>query len=359
VRILVTGGAGFIGSHYVRTLLSGGYPGYEDASVTVLDALTYAGNLANLAPVSDSPRLRFVHGDIADPALAASLVPGHDAVINFAAETHVDRSITEAAPFVTTNVAGVQVLLQACLEAGAGPLVQVSTDEVYGSIASGSWTEQAPVQPNSPYAAAKAGGDLIALSYALTHGLDVRVTRCCNNYGPYQYPEKVIPLFVTNLLDGQQVPLYGDGRNVRGWIHVDDHCRGIQLVLERGQGGQVYHINGDIELSNLELTDALLQSCGAGPDMIAHVPDRKGHDRRYSLNDDRLRAMGYRPRVPFAQGLAETMRWYRDHRAWWEPLKLATAAQTDDAAGLRAARGRGKTSPSTATALRPGRRGCR
>ena len=207
MRILVTGGAGFIGSHYVRTLLGGGYPGYADADVTVLDALTYAGNLANLAPVAASPRLRFVQGDIADAALVGSLVPGHDAVLNFAAETHVDRSITGAAPFVASNVAGVQVLLQACLEAGVGPVVQVSTDEVYGSVASGSWTEQAPVEPNSPYAAAKAGGDLIARAYARTYELDVRITRCCNNYGPYQYPEKVIPLFVTNLLDRRRVPL--------------------------------------------------------------------------------------------------------------------------------------------------------
>ncbi|HYZ57208.1 MAG TPA: dTDP-glucose 4,6-dehydratase [Streptosporangiaceae bacterium] len=321
MRILVTGGAGFIGSHYVRTLLGGGYPGYEDAAVTVLDALTYAGNLANLAPVSTSGRLRFVQGDIGDAALLRSLLPGHDAVINFAAETHVDRSITGAAPFVTTNVAGVQVLLEACLEAGIGPVVQVSTDEVYGSVASGSWTERAAIEPSSPYAAAKAGGDLIAQAYARTHGLDVRITRCCNNYGPCQYPEKIIPLFVTNLLDGRCVPLYGDGGNVRGWIHVDDHCRGIQLVLERGRAGETYHINGDAELTNLELTAALLECCGAGWDMVAWVPDRKGHDRRYSLNDDVLRALGYAPRIPFRQGLEATVQWYRDNRAWWEPLK--------------------------------------
>jgi dTDP-glucose 4,6-dehydratase len=326
VRILVTGGAGFIGSHYVRTLLSGGYPGYEDAAVTVLDSLTYAGNLANLAPVSASPRLRFVRGDIADAALVRSLVPGHDAVINFAAETHVDRSISGAAPFIATNVTGVQVLLQACLDAGVGPVVQISTDEVYGSIASGSWTDQAPLEPNSPYAAAKAGGDLIARAYARTHGLDVRITRCCNNYGPYQYPEKIIPLFVTNLLDGQQVPLYGDGGNVRDWIHVDDHCRGIQLVLERGQPGHTYHINGDVELTNLELTAALLEHCGAPPEMVIRVPDRKGHDRRYSLDDSKLRAMGYAPRIAFPLGLEETVRWYTDRRDWWEPLKRRGAA---------------------------------
>jgi dTDP-glucose 4,6-dehydratase len=326
VRILVTGGAGFIGSHYVRTLLSGGYPGYEDAAVTVLDKLTYAGNLANLDPVSASPRLHFVHGDIADPTLVRSLVPGHDAVINFAAETHVDRSISGAAPFVTANVAGVQVLLQACLDAGTGPVVQVSTDEVYGSIASGSWTETAPLAPNSPYAAAKAGGDLMAGAYARTHGLDVRITRCANNYGPYQHPEKVIPLFVTNLLDGQQVPLYGDGGNVRGWIHVDDHCRGIQLVLQHGRAGQTYHINGDTELTNTELTAALLRYCGAGWDMVSRVPDRQGHDRRYCLDDSLLRAMGYAPRVEFRSGLQETVRWYAGHRDWWEPLKRGDAA---------------------------------
>jgi dTDP-glucose 4,6-dehydratase len=336
VKILVTGGAGFIGSHYVRTLLTGGYPGYEDAEVTVLDALTYAGNKANLAPVASHPQLRFVHGDITVAALVRQLVPGHDAVINFAAESSVDRSIEGAAPFVATNVAGVQVLLQACLEARTARtaqtaltprFVQVSTDEVYGSIASGAWTEQSPVQPNSPYAAAKAGGDLIALSYARTHGLDVRITRCCNNYGPFQYPEKVIPLFVTNLLQGEPVPLYGDGGNVRGWIHVDDHCRGIQLVLERGQAGQVYHVNGDAELANWELTGALLKACGAGPDMVRRVPDRPGHDRRYALNDDRLRALGYRPRIPFARGLAETVDWYRANRAWWQPLRRPPAGR--------------------------------
>jgi len=326
VRILVTGGAGFIGSHYVRTLLSGGYPGYEDAAVTVLDSLTYAGNLANLAPCSGSARLTFVHGDIADGMLVRSLVPGHDAVINFAAETHVDRSIAGAAPFVTSNVAGVQVLLQACLEAGIGPVVQVSTDEVYGSVESGSWTEQVSLQPNSPYSAAKAGGDLMARAYARTHGLDVRITRCCNNYGAYQHPEKVIPLFVTNLLDGLKVPLYGDGGNVRGWIHVDDHCRGIQLVLERGRPGAIYHISGDVEMSNLELTAMLLECCGAGWDMVDRVPDRKGHDRRYSLNDDALRALGYAPRIRFRQGLRDTVRWYQANRAWWEPLKQPAPA---------------------------------
>ncbi len=325
MRILVTGGAGFIASHYVRTLLTGGYPGFEQASVTVLDKLTYAGNLANLEPVSGNPRLRFVRGDICDSALVRSVLPGHDAVINFAAETHVDRSIAGASDFTRTNVVGVQILLDACLDAGIPTVVQVSTDEVYGSIASGSWTEDSPLAPNSPYAAAKAGGDLMALAYARTHGLDVRVTRCCNNYGPYQFPEKVIPLFVTNLLEGQPVPLYGDGGNVRGWIHVDDHCRGIQLVLERGERGRLYHVNGDAELSNRELTSAILEAVGAGWDMVQPVTDRKGHDRRYSLDDSLLRGMGYAPRVPFADGLRSTVRWYTEHRDWWQPLRPGLA----------------------------------
>jgi dTDP-glucose 4,6-dehydratase len=321
MRILVAGGAGFIGSHYVRTLLDGGYPGYGHAQVTVLDKMTYAGNLANLEPVAASPRFSFVRGDIGDTALLASVVPGHDIVVNFAAESHVDRSIAGASNFVAANVAGVQVLLQACLDAGVPRVVQVSTDEVYGSVASGSWAEDARLDPSSPYSAAKAGGDLLAGAYARTHGLDVSITRCCNNYGPYQFPEKVIPLFATNLLDGLKVPLYGDGQNVRGWVHVDDHCRGIQLVLEKGQPGRVYHINGDVELSNVELTKALLECCGAGWDMVAPAADRKGRDRRYSLDDSVLRGMGYAPQVPFSEGLKATVRWYQENRRWWEPQK--------------------------------------
>ena len=249
------------------------------------------------------------------------MVPGHDIVVNFAAETHVDRSITGAADFVTTNVVGTQVLLQACLDAGVPRVVQVSTDEVYGSVATGSWAEDARLEPNSPYAAAKAGGDLIARAYARTHGLDVSITRCCNNYGPYQFPEKLIPLFTTNLLDSKKVPLYGDGQNVRGWIHVDDHCRGIQLVVEQGKPGFVYHVNGDVELNNTELTRELLEICGAGWEMVTPVEDRKGHDRRYSLDDSVLRGMGYAPQIPFAEGLRATVEWYAGNRAWWEPLK--------------------------------------
>ena len=321
MKVLVTGGAGFIGSHYVRTLLGGGYPGFENAAVTVLDKFTYAGNPANLAPVADA--VTVVRGDIADARLLAEVVPGHDLVINFAAETHVDRSIASAPGFVTTNVLGTQELMQACLDARVPRVVQVSTDEVYGSIAEGSWTEDAPLAPNSPYAAAKAGGDLIARAYARTHGLDVVITRCANNYGPYQFPEKVIPLFVTNLLDGAKVPLYGDGRNVRGWIHVDDHCRGIQLAIEKGEPGETYHINGDAELTNLELTRLLLDACGAGRESVEYVADRKGHDRRYALDDSRLRGLGYEPRTPFAAGLAATVRWYAENRGWWEPLKAS------------------------------------
>jgi dTDP-glucose 4,6-dehydratase len=329
MRVLVTGGAGFIGSHYVRTMLSGGYRGFGDARVTVLDKLTYAGNLANLGPVSGCGRLEFVRGDICDEGLLAGVVPGHDLVVNFAAETHVDRSIAGAGAFVAANVAGCQVLMDACLTAGTPRVVQVSTDEVYGSVAGGSWAEDAPLSPNSPYAAAKAGGDLMALAYARTHGLNVSVTRCCNNYGPYQFPEKVIPLFVTNLLDGLQVPLYGDGGNVRGWVHVDDHCRGIQLVAERGRGGAVYHVNGDAELSNRELTQALLEACGAGWERVCYVQDRKGHDWRYSLDDSLLRGMGYAPASPFADALKATVRWYEENRSWWEPLKAAPAGPAD------------------------------
>ncbi|RFS84672.1 dTDP-glucose 4,6-dehydratase [Actinomadura spongiicola] len=318
-RVLVTGGAGFIGSHYVRELAGGAYPAWADAEITVLDKLTYAGNLRNLEPVEG--RYTLVRGDVCDAALLADLVPGHDVVINFAAESHVDRSIDSGAEFARTNVLGVQALMQACLDAGTPRVVQVSTDEVYGSIGEGSWDESAPLAPNSPYSAAKAGGDMMARAYARTHGVPVSITRCGNNYGPYQYPEKVIPLFVTNLIDGRTVPLYGDGGNVRDWIHVADHCRGIQLVAEQGLPGEVYHIAGTAELTNLELTGRLLDAVGADWDRVERVEDRKGHDRRYSLSDAKLRALGYAPRVPFEEGLAETVRWYAENRAWWEPLK--------------------------------------
>jgi dTDP-glucose 4,6-dehydratase len=312
-RILITGGAGFIGSHHVRQRLTAG------DTVTVYDKLTYAGNLANLADVSGD--YQFVQGDICDGPLLARTLPGHDLVINFAAESHVDRSIADGGEFVRTNVTGVQTLMQACLEAGIPRVVQVSTDEVYGSIETGSWTENAPLAPNSPYSAAKAGGDLMALAYYRTHGVPVLITRCGNNYGPNQYPEKVIPLFVTRLMDGEKVPLYGDGGNVRDWIHVADHCRGIAVAAERGEPGEVYHIAGTAELTNKELTQRLLDAFGADWDRVERVPDRKGHDRRYSLDDAKLRALGYRPEIGFDDGLAETVKWYGDHRYWWEALR--------------------------------------
>jgi dTDP-glucose 4,6-dehydratase len=323
VRILVTGGAGFIGSNYVRTLLRGGYPAQAGARVTVLDKLTYSGNPANLAPVADDPNYTFVHGDICDADLVAQVLPGHDAVVHFAAESHVDRSIEGARPFVTTNVLGTQTLLDAAVAAGTGRFLHVSTDEVYGSITEGSWTETWPLAPNSPYSASKAGSDLLALAYHRTHGLDLVVTRCSNNYGPYQYPEKVIPLFVTNLLDGGQVPLYGDGGNIRDWLHVADHCAGIQLALEKGRAGEVYNIGGGEELTNRELTERLLAATGRDwASSVRYVEDRKAHDRRYSLSIEKIRnELGYAPSVTFEQGIAETVAWYREHRSWWEPLR--------------------------------------
>ncbi|MGX7827748.1 dTDP-glucose 4,6-dehydratase [Actinokineospora sp. 24-640] len=322
MRVLVTGGAGFIGSHYVRQALGGAYESLADAEVVVLDLLTYAGNRANLDPVADSPRLRFVEGDICDPALVSSVMPGVDLVVHFAAESHVDRSIAGSAEFIRTNVLGTQVLLQAALEAGVGRFVHVSTDEVYGSIEVGSWPETHPLEPNSPYSASKASSDLIARSYYRTHGLPVCVTRCSNNYGPYQFPEKVIPLFTTNLLDGRKVPLYGDGLNVRDWLHVDDHCHGIQLVADGGRAGEVYNIGGGTELNNRELTSLLLAATGTDESMVEPVVDRKAHDRRYSVDITKISTeLGYAPRVPFAEGLAATVAWYRDNRAWWEPLR--------------------------------------
>ncbi|GHG44654.1 MULTISPECIES: dTDP-glucose 4,6-dehydratase [Amycolatopsis] len=321
MRVLVTGGAGFIGSHYVRQVLTGAYPTLREAEVVVLDKLTYAGNEANLAPVAADPRLEFVRGDICDTALVAEAMTGVDLVVHFAAESHVDRSILGAADFVLTNVLGTQNLLQAALHAGVGKFVHVSTDEVYGSIEHGSWTEDHLLEPNSPYSASKASSDLVARSFFTTHGLPVCITRCSNNYGPYQFPEKVIPLFVTNLLDGRKVPLYGDGLNVRDWLHVDDHCHGIQLVADGGRPGEIYNIGGGTELTNRALTEKLLAAVGAGWDSVEPVEDRKGHDRRYSVDITKIGdELGYAPRVSFEDGLAETVAWYRDNRAWWEPL---------------------------------------
>ncbi|TQO20749.1 dTDP-glucose 4,6-dehydratase [Rhodoglobus vestalii] len=326
MKILVTGGAGFIGSNFVRRTLEDAYPGVAGADVVVLDALTYSGNLENLAPVADSPRYTFVEGDIRDAALLDELLDDIDAIVHFAAESHVDRSVRDASAFVETNVLGTQRLLDAALRAKTPRFVHVSTDEVYGSIAEGSWDELRPLEPNSPYSASKAGSDLLARSYFRTHGLNVSITRCSNNYGPYHFPEKLIPLFVTNLIDGKHVPLYGDGNNVRDWLHVDDHCRGIALVLSGGRAGEIYNIGGGTELTNKELTQMLLNHTGTDWSSVDRVEDRLGHDLRYSVDISKISAeLGYAPQVPFEAGLAEVVQWYRDNRQWWEPLKAKAA----------------------------------
>ena len=320
MRILVTGGAGFIGSHYVRAVLDDAYPQAVGARVTVLDKLTYSGNRDNLPGGSD--RLDFVHGDVCDAELLRDLLPGHDSIVHFAAESHVDRSIAAAADFVRTNVVGTQVLLDAARMAGIGRIVHVSTDEVYGTIPTGSWTEDWPLRPNSPYAASKASSDLMVRSYARTHGLDVSITRCSNNYGTYQHTEKLIPLFVTNLLEGKQVPLYGDGHNVREWLHVQDHCRAVEAVRAKGRPGEIYNVGGGTELTNLDLVHRLLDLCGADESAITRVADRLGHDDRYSLDGTKIREeLGFVPEVPFEQGLAETVGWYRDNPGWWKDVK--------------------------------------
>lgn len=318
MRVFVTGGAGFIGSTYVRKLLT---ESDDTTEVTVLDSLTYAGNLANLEPVADDPRLRFIRGDIGDRALVDELVSGQNRVVHFAAESHVDRSIDSASPFVTTNVLGTQTLLDASLRHDVDTFLAVSTDEVYGSIDFGSWKEADPLRPHSPYAATKASADLLCMAYCHTHGMDVRITRCSNNYGPYQFPEKIIPLFVTNLLQGRRVPLYGDGSNVRDWLHVDDHCRGIQLALDRGCPGEIYNLGGGVKLSNRDLTFLILELLGGTQEMIEWVEDRKGHDRRYSVDWAKAaRELGYKPQHAFAAGLAATVEWYRDNPHWWKPI---------------------------------------
>ena len=322
MRLFVTGGAGFIGSNFARMAIDGRLPGLEGAQITVFDALTYSGTLTNLESVKDSPRFSFVRGDIRDSNAVREALPGHDAIVHFAAESHVDRSVNDSRIFVETNVVGTQTLLDQALALKIPRFVHVSTDEVYGSINSGSWDENEPLLPNSPYSASKAASDLLVRSYHVTHGLNTSTTRCSNNYGPHHFPEKVIPLFVTNLLDGKTVPLYGDGENIRDWLHVDDHCRGIALVLQSGRPGEVYNIGGGTELSNSELTRLLLEATGRDDSFIERVADRKGHDRRYSVDIGKINTeLAYSPQVEFAHGLADVVQWYRDNRWWWEPLK--------------------------------------
>jgi dTDP-glucose 4,6-dehydratase len=320
MQLLVTGGAGFIGSNYVRWLLAN-----TDDQVVVLDALTYAGNLDNFRGIDDDPRFRFVLGDIRDRQAVRTAMEGCDRVVHFAAETHVDRSIVDPDSFVLTNCQGTNVVCDTARQLGVERVLHISTDEVYGSVEEGSSTEADLLVPRSPYSAAKAGSDLIALGYGTTYGLDVVVTRASNNYGPYQFPEKVIPLFVTNLLDGGRVPLYGDGLNVRDWLYVEDHCSGIDRVLRQGATGEIYNIGGGNEVSNRELTDRLLALCGRDESAVQYVADRPGHDRRYSVDCSKLRGLGWAPAHDFEDGLARTVAWYRDQRWWWEPLKARAA----------------------------------
>ena len=322
MRYFVTGGAGFIGSSYVRGLLNGAW-GHQVDAVTVFDAFTYAGNRANLDPVASDPRLSVITGDICIATDIDSAIPGHDVVVHFAAESHVDRSIESSSVFVTTNVLGTQQMLEAAMRHSIPTFIHVSTDEVYGSIAEGSWDENEPLLPNSPYAASKASSDLLARSYARTYGLDVRITRCSNNFGIYQYPEKVIPLFITNLIDGLKVPLYGDGLNIRDWLHVDDHCRGIELVVQGGRSGEVYNIGGGTELTNRELTSLILATFGVGDEMVQPVADRLGHDRRYSVDWSKInQELGYKPTKSLESNIGEVVDWYRTHESWWRPLKV-------------------------------------
>jgi dTDP-glucose 4,6-dehydratase len=321
LKLLVTGAAGFIGSNFVRMISNGDLQGIS--SIKVLDKLSYAGVIENLTAVANYPGYEFIHGDICDTNLVASLIAEVDTVINFAAESHVDRSISGASDFVQTNIVGVQTLLDAIKASGQDiRFIQISTDEVYGSIGSGSWTEDWPLQPNSPYSASKASGELLARSYNRTHGMDVVITRCSNNYGTHHFPEKLIPLFITNLLEGRKVPVYGTGKNVRDWLHVDDHCRGIYQVLMNGRSGEVYNIGGGRELTNNEITRLILDAMGADDSSVKYVEDRKGHDFRYSVDWTKInRELGYEPQVKFEDGLRETIQWYRENEAWWKPLK--------------------------------------
>ena len=316
-RILVTGGCGFIGSNFVRHMLAA-HPGLE---VVNLDALTYAGRLENLADVADDPRYTFVHGDICDAEVVARAMEGCDTVVNFAAETHVDRSLLGAGHFIQTDCYGVWVLLEEARRRGVERFIQISTDEVYGSIESGSFTETDPLMPRNPYSASKAGGDRIAYSFWASHGVPVVITRASNNYGPYQYPEKLVPLFVTNALADLPLPLYGDGGNVRDWLFVEDHCRAIDFLLARGEPGEVYNIAGGNERTNLEVTRAILDILGKPHDLIRFVTDRPGHDRRYSLDAGKLARLGFEPATDFGEALERTVRWYVDNPGWWRPIR--------------------------------------
>jgi len=321
LQLLVTGAAGFIGSNFIRMIAKGDFKGIS--GIKVLDKLTYAGVTENLAVDLSAFDYEFVQGDICDPFLVRKLLENTDAVLNFAAESHVDRSISGAAEFIQTNIVGVQVILDAIKVTGKKiRFLQVSTDEVYGSIESGSWTEEWPLQPNSPYSASKASGELLARSYFRTHGIDVLITRCSNNYGTHHFPEKLIPLFITNLIEGKKVPIYGSGNNVRDWLHVDDHCRGLYSALMNGRSGEIYNIGGGRELTNLEITNLILEAMDTDLSSIEFVEDRKGHDLRYSVDWSKInRELGYEPQVKFEDGLKETIQWYRDNEAWWKPLK--------------------------------------
>jgi dTDP-glucose 4,6-dehydratase len=316
LKILVTGGAGFIGSNYARWVLAN-----SDHEVTIYDALTYAGNLTTVRDIDDDPRYSFVQGNICDPGTLESAMRGHDAVVHFAAESHVDRSIAGPDDFINTNCFGTNIVMDTARRLEMGRVLHIGTDEVYGSVEVGSSKETDPLEPRSPYSASKAGSDLIALSYHHTYGLPVVVTRCTNNFGPYQYPEKAIPLFTTNLLDEAKIPLYGDGMNERDWIYVDDHCAGVHLVLEQGNAGEIYNIGAGNETPNRVLVDKLLGLLGKDESSVDYVTDRLGHDRRYSVDITKVTALGWKKQRTLDEALAETVAWYRDNRWWWEPLK--------------------------------------